>query len=97
MAQYKPDRFERETIITYCDGSEIAEVYTHNAVLKNKLGKFAKEHPRAYKLKNKDEYAETYIMPKKLLTFRQPLPKKPMSEEQRAAASERLRKYHASK
>lgn len=82
-------RDEQETIISFTADDKIAQVYTCDAVYIRKLDRLCEKSPNQYKVIQQDAYSKTYTMPKKLVSFRIP---REMTEEQRAAAKERLAK-----
>lgn len=72
-------KVERETILLFNEGEELAEVYTHNRSLKAKLSALAKEYPKLVSfVQSNPNGGETYRLPKKLIQIR-----KPYSEERR--------------
>lgn len=92
MSVYKLNNFEKETSILYNEAESTAEICTYNRALRNKLEKLKVEYP--------DECIECiglgrddlckYTVPKKWIKVSPP---KKISEEQRQAAAERLKKY----
>lgn len=92
---------ERETIITFNAAEDTAEVYTADPVYIRKLDKLCEQSPDTYKFMEKlsakrCKESKTYSMPKRLVKFRSPITRE-ISEEQRAALAERLRKARKSK
>lgn len=82
---------EQETIITFNREEREAEIYTFDPKMIRIFTKFAQEHPD---LCRHDEpatemHAHVFTLEKGLLTIR---PKRMLSEEQREAARERVRK-----
>lgn len=82
-------REEQETIINFCADDKTAHVYTCDSVYIRKLDKLCERCPDIYKVVKQDECSKTYSMPKRLVSFRVP---RELTEEQRAAAVERLAK-----
>ena len=89
---------ERETILLYNQAEPMAEVYTHDPRLMEKLELLAKKHPD--QITRKD--AHNFTLPKRCVSVREPY-----SAERRKAASERVlwssifvtlvaKKYHES-
>ena len=78
-------KYERETIINYNQEEDTASVYTHSTALINRLEKLTDKG--CVKIKYGEGFAE-YEVPKKWVKIRPP---REMSEEQRAAASERAK------
>jgi len=92
MSVYKLNNFEKETSILYNEAESTAEICTYNKALKSRLEKLAAEYPDECIECNRlgrDDLCK-YIVPKKWIKVSPP---KKMSEEQRQAAAERLKKY----
>ena len=73
---------ERETILLYNQAEPMAEVYTHDPRLMEKLELLAKKHPD--QITRKD--AHNFTVPKRCVSVREPY-----SAERRKAASERAK------
>ena len=89
--------FERETSIWFSDDDSIAMIYTCNKSWINKLDKLVAKFPKEYKLIKEividgDVVGKEYSTSKKLVSVRTPSNRK-MTEEQKKAVGERLRKY----
>lgn len=68
-------RLEQETIIIFNEAEELAEVFTYNGRLKNKLNKLCKEHPEEYqRIKSNGAGGVTFTAPKKRVNFTAPKP-----------------------
>lgn len=81
-------REERETIILYTEADDRAEVYTHNKKMINRLAKLYAERPdEVEKIREADTGAVTYTVPRDWVKI---IPKRRLSEEQRAAITDRL-------
>lgn len=79
---------ERETIILYTEADDCAEVYTYNKKLINRLSKFCEGRPdEIQKIRESETGAVTYTVPRDWVRIS---PKRRMSNEQKAAAAERL-------
>lgn len=89
-------RYEMETIITYNAEEGMAELYTRDKSVMNKIDKMVAKQPDVYKLLKEDDWGKTYQFPKRLISFRQ-LVKKEMSEEERARKSELMKELCAKK
>lgn len=92
MSVYKLNNFEKETSILYTEAESTAEICTYNKALASRLEKLAVEYPDECVECNRfgrDDLCK-YIVPKKWIKVSPP---KKMSEEQRQAAAERLKKY----
>lgn len=87
---------ERETIVNYNDEDEYAILYTCQRTVMTKLDKLCIRCPKVYSLvKEVPDTSKTYkIASKNLISFRVP---NIMSDEQRLAAGDRLRKVNANK
>ena len=73
---------ERETILLYNQAEPMAEIYTHDPRLMEKLDLLAKKHPD--QITRKD--AHNFTVPKRCVSVREPY-----SAERRKAASERAK------
>ena len=78
---------ERETILLYNQAEPMAEIYTHDPRLMEKLELLAKKHPD--QITRKD--AHNFTVPKRCVSVREPY-----SAERRKAASERAKAAAAS-
>lgn len=92
---------ERETIINFNAAEDTAEVYTADPVYIRKLDKLCEQFPDTYKFMEEPsakrcKESKTYSMPKRLVKFRSPITRE-ISEEQREALAERLRKAREAK
>lgn len=82
------DKYERETIINFNEAETTASVYTFNRSLQSKLNKLLSSNPDI-SLKYSDEERAEYIVPKKWIKVGPPRQVN-LTDEQRAAAAERL-------
>ena len=73
---------ERETILLYNQADPMAEIYTHDPRLMEKLDLLAKKHPEQVCKKDK----HNFTVPKRCVSVREPY-----SAERRKAASERAK------
>lgn len=92
---------ERETIINFNAAEDTAEIYTADPVYIRKLDKLCEQFPDTYKFMaelsaKRCKESKTYSMPKRLVKFRSPVTRE-ISEEQREALAERLRKAREAK
>lgn len=87
MAYGRPEKYERETIISTSEADDVWNVYTFNRKLKNRLRKFAEENPESCVLKEENQKLGfvTYEVRKARLSIRLTAP---YSEERRKAAYE---------
>ena len=89
------DKYERETIINFNEAEPTASVYTFNRSLQSKLNKLLSSNPDI-SLKYSDEEHAEYIVPKKWIKVSPPRQVN-LTDEQRAAAAERLSASRAKK
>lgn len=82
---------EMETIISYDELTRDCQIYTCSPSLKPKLESYCKLYPDTYKLKSKDEYSITVMTTKNFITIRTGK-KRVMTDEQKLASSERMKK-----
>ena len=82
----KLTKYEKETIILFIEGEDIAHIQTYNAGLRNRLAAFAKKCPDLCRLdKTYAQGGVSYVLDKSRLSIRlQP----PYSKERRRKASE---------
>ena len=84
---------ERETVINMDDTSKDAIITTHQRSLITKLDK----NPAAVVVETLTEGGKVYRMPVRLLSFRTGTRKRVMTDEQRQAASDRMRNARSGK
>ena len=83
----KLSKYEKETIINWNEGENLASIYTFHASLKRRLAEFSEKYPQLCCLvSSTPEGSVTYVIDKSRLSIRL-IP--PCSEEQRAAMRER--------
>ena len=82
----KLTKYEKETIILFSEGEDIAHIQTYNAGLRKRLAVFSKKYPDLCRLdKTYEQGGVSYVLDKSRLSIRlQP----PYSEERRRKASE---------
>ncbi len=92
MAKQRLNKYERETILLTSEGDDTWDIYTFNTDLKNRLRKFAAQHPGLCKLKeeNKELGSESYTIQKSRVSIRLIAP---YSEARRKAASEHAKMH----
>ena len=87
----KLTKAERETIILFNEEDELAEIYTYNTKLKQKLRKLAKEHPEACSFEWKNEWnAHKYKIQKNLVSVRVPYSEERKQKDRERALAEGL-------
>lgn len=91
--KYKMHRYEKETVVNMNDADKILSLSTSQDWMKRRIRKLAESNPEEVKITNEDDYTLFAELPAKWLHIRPP---RKVSEEQRLAAAERLRKYRAS-
>ena len=84
-------RLEQETIVNYNAGEQTATVYTRDKAVMRRLDALKDAYPDTYHLIGETDIDKTYEMPKSLVNFRKPMT---ISDEQREAARERMRKMN---
>ena len=92
MAKQRLNKYERETILLTSEGEDTWNIYTFNTNLKNRLRKFAVQHPDLCVLKeeNKELGSVSYTIQKSRVSIRLIAP---YSETRRKAASEYAKKH----
>lgn len=94
--------FERYTCVGYDNSSTKAQLTTFNSTLIKRLDGFCKEFPQEFKMVSEqfDEdgklVGKEYEFHKKYVTIRKPVERK-MTEKQKEAATERLKKAREKK
>lgn len=87
---------EQEVSINFMRDEDFATIYTSDTTYMTKLDKLCKTSPEMYSLIADTGRGKTYrLEDKTLISFR--VKKRELSEEQRIAAGERMRKYQESK
>lgn len=90
---YRYKLFEMETSILWDEEDRTAHIYTASPSTMRKLDKMCAAHPDLYKCVwvEDGDTAKKYEVPAKYISFRG---KVQMTDEQRAAAGERMKAYH---
>lgn len=88
---------EQEVVINFDRVGENATIYTSDMKWIRKLDRMCEAHPDVYKCINESTsdgrvFAKTYSFPKKLVSVRNPMKKRNISEEVRAKMRENLAK-----
>ena len=91
-SQCKPTNDERETIIRWDESGNECIIYTCNKTLIARLDRYCKHNPKQWELYDSDDTSKSYKTTKKLITIREKSQRSTMTEEQKQAAAERLRK-----
>ena len=92
-SSYSIPASEQETVIVMLRSEDIANISTSDTTMKTKLDKLCDNNPDYYSLESDDGYYKNYICSdKSLISFR--AKKHEMSDEARAAASERFKELH---
>lgn len=96
MANYNIPLEEQETVIHFMRGEDFATISTTDNTMITKMTKLCDNNPDMYKVINEDGASKIYrCYDKSMVSLRQK--KREVTEEQRKAAGERMRKYQASK
>ncbi len=87
---------EQEVSINFMRDEDFATIYTSDTTYMTKLDKLCKSSPDMYSLISDTGRGKTYrVEDKTLISFR--TKKRELSEEQKIAASERMRQYQVSR
>ena len=93
---------EQETHICFMRDSDICRIYTTDSTMITRLDKLAEDEGspdwklvKEHNFPNGEPAGKTYETKKRLITFRSGI--REMSEEQKQAAAERIRKWRAEK
>ena len=84
---------EQELHINASRDEDFATAYCSDSTWITKMDKLVKKSPDLFSVVAKNEISKTYRFPKRLLSIRSSI--REMSEEQRYAASERMKKLHS--
>lgn len=87
-------KYEKETVINFNDAEKIASLSTAQDWMKRRIKKLAEKYPDDVKIKDENQYHLMVELPAKWIRVSPP---RFVSEEQRAAASERLKAYRKKK
>lgn len=90
MDDYRVPTDEQETVIQFDRNGTVCHVYTTDSTMMTKLDKKYKRIKQDYA--NGKPVAAYYEFDKKLLSFRSKIPKRTLTDEQKKAVSERLKK-----
>ena len=90
----KLTRYEQETIINFNAQDQMATLYTRDPAVMRKVDALVIEYPDTFKCIGETDIDKTYEMPKYAVTYRKP---RKLSEEQREAARERMKKHNGQK
>jgi hypothetical protein len=77
-------KYERETIISYNEDTDKADVYTCSKSVMRKLDKLCEKYPDTYQRVSSDEYSSTYVCPISRVRFSPPPSEKQMNARRRA-------------
>lgn len=88
---------EQEICINATRDEDMATAYCSDRTWITKLDKLVQNSPNLFKVVAEDENGKTYEFPKKLISIRSSFVKREMTEEQRRAAAERLKKARNNK
>lgn len=87
---------EQEVNITWMRDEDFAKIYASDSTAITRLDKLCKDSPTFYKLINETPIGKTYLCTdKNLISFRSK--KRELTDDQKRAAGERMRKYQADK
>lgn len=88
----KLSKLEQETIITFNEVEDFAEVYTHNGRLRKRLAELAEARADDVQYRGADHGSVSYRVPKKWIRVQASSRRKDLTEEERSAIKERLSK-----
>ena len=88
---YHLSNYERESIINFNVGDDMAELYTADPVWMRKMDKLTEANPEQFRLKDEQFYngeviSKTYTLPKRFISIRSKERVSAMTEEQKEAA-----------
>ena len=87
---------EQEVHVSWMRDENFAKIYASDSTTITRLDNLCKTAPDMYKLVNETSVSKSYIcMDKTLISFRSK--KRELTEEQKEAAGERMKKLHANK
>lgn len=87
---------EQETVIHFMRGEDFATISTTDSTMITKMDRLCRSNPDMYCLKSDDGYSKIYqCREKSMVSLRSK--KREVTDEQRKAAGERMRKFQASK
>ena len=87
---------EQETVIHFMRGEDFATISTTDSTMITKMDKLCRSNPDMYWLKSDDGYSKIYkCRDKSMVSLRSK--KREVTDEQRKAAGERMKKYQATK
>lgn len=96
LSNYSLSIAEQEVTISWMRDEDFAIIYASDSTAITKLDKLCKTSPDMYQLLKETKVSKTYrCNDKSLISFRSK--KREMSEEQKQAAGERMKKYQESK
>lgn len=81
---------EQEIIINSSRDEDFATIYCSDSTWITKMDKLVTKSPNLFKVIREDDISKTYQFPKRLISIRSCI--REMSEEQKRAAAERMRK-----
>lgn len=93
---------ERETCMGWDNQTRTCRMITYNKALIKQLDAYCADFPAEYKVVNEIIYdgvveGKEYTFPKNLITIRKPSKKRKLTEKQKKAAAERLKKAREKK
>ena len=83
---------EQELHINASRDEDIATAYCSDSTWITKMDRLVKKSPELFSVVTENDISKTYRFPKRLLSIRSNI--REMSEDQRRAASERMKKFH---
>lgn len=91
---YSLNKYERETVINFCDASKTASISTSQEWMKRRIHKLANRKPDDVKIISEDRYTLIAELPRKWVRLQAP---PELTEKQRKEIGERLKQYQKRK
>lgn len=82
-------KLEQETIITFNEQEQQAQVYTHNKLLQKRLSGFCEKYPDQFSFRGDNGAGFTFVVPKKRITVTAP---RSLTPEQKEKARQNLKR-----
>ncbi len=73
-------KYEKETIINFNAGEDVATLYTRDKSVMETLDRLVAEYPETYHFDRADDVSKSYSMPKSCIIYRKP---RKITDEQR--------------
>lgn len=102
MGKYRLSKYEQEVVIGFNAEEDAADLYTADPVWIRKMDRLVEQNPEQFKLVRVekcqgDVVSKRYTLPKRFISIRSKDVKRELTDEQRQAASERMRQIRESR